>query len=65
MNYRLTFRTLLLVAAVAMSGLDLRADTCDSLVCGDANGDGAYNINDITYISNFLLCWRSGSCPMR
>ncbi len=32
----------------------LRADTCDSLVCGDANGDGAYNINDFIFITNFL-----------
>ncbi len=54
MNYQLTFRTLLLVAAVAMSGLDLRADTCDSLVCGDADGNGTYDINDLTFVTSFL-----------
>lgn len=55
MNYRLTFKTLLFVAALAMPGLNLRADTCDSVVCGDADGSGTYNINDITFITNFLF----------
>ncbi len=55
------FALFLCFVAAAMPGVDLRADTCDSLVCGDANGDGAYNINDITFITNFL--YAGGPAP--
>ncbi len=39
----------------------LRADTCDSLVCGDADGNGTYDLSDITYITNFL--YAGGPAP--
>ncbi len=48
------FALLLCLVAAAMPRFNLRADTCDSLVCGDADGNGTYNINDLTYITSFL-----------
>ncbi len=55
------FALLLCLAAAAMPSSVLQADTCDSLVCGDADGNGTYDINDITYITNFL--YAGGPAP--
>ncbi|MBK7090441.1 MAG: hypothetical protein IPH59_01765 [bacterium] len=34
--------------------ITLRADTCDTLDCGDANGDGFINISDVAQASYYL-----------
>jgi|GEM_PF-4410056 len=34
--------------------ISLRADTCDTLDCGDANGDGFINISDVAQASYYL-----------
>ncbi len=52
---------LLVLAWQSTNSAGLRADTCDSLVCGDADGNGTYDINDITYITNFL--YAGGPAP--
>lgn len=49
------FALLLSLAMISMPSLDLRADTCDSVVCGDIDGDGSYNISDYVYIAQFLF----------
>ena len=54
-------RFLLIIALLATPLGNLRADTCESLVCGDADGNGVYDINDIAFITDFL--YAGGPAP--
>ena len=56
MNHQLKiFALILSLTFVSIPTLDLRADTCDSVVCGDIDGNGFYNISDYVYIAQFLF----------
>ena len=56
MNRQLQLFALLLgLVAAVIPRFALRADTCDSVVCGDIDGDGTYNISDYVYITQFLF----------
>ncbi|MBK7090438.1 MAG: hypothetical protein IPH59_01750 [bacterium] len=66
MNRQLKLFSLILsLTFVSIPTLDLRADTCDSVVCGDIDGDGSYNISDYVYITQFIFGGGPAPAPCR
>ncbi len=66
MNRQLQLFALLLgLVAAVIPRFALRADTCDSVVCGDVDGDGTYNISDYVYITQFIFGGGPAPAPCR
>jgi len=66
MNHQLKiFALILSLTFVSIPTLDLRADTCDSVVCGDIDGNGIYNIGDYAYIAGFIFGGGPAPAPCR